>query len=172
MRWDEHGWDNYAPAVLADLAGGVDARGNIVGLTHLARDPADVDGLRRVVMQNVGIPFNPPGIGAADGLSSGTQYSLPARRVTAKSLPLWDSFFKTSAMRAPHCPQTCFATEQLIDELAHASGLDPYEFRLRNVQTAQVNDGFGQWRDALTAVADLSGWQPRPAAPSISRETA
>ena len=25
MRWDEHGWDNYSPAVLADLRGGVDA---------------------------------------------------------------------------------------------------------------------------------------------------
>src|SRR4029079_913864 len=24
MRWDEHGWDNYSPAVLADLRGGVD----------------------------------------------------------------------------------------------------------------------------------------------------
>jgi CO/xanthine dehydrogenase Mo-binding subunit len=123
------------------------------------------------VMQNVGIPFNPAGLGAADGLNSGTQYSLPARRVTAKSLPVWDTFFKTSAMRAPHCPQTCFATEQLIDELAHAAGLDPYEFRLRNIQTAQVNDGFGQWRDALTAVADLAGWQPRSSAPTFPRGT-
>jgi CO/xanthine dehydrogenase Mo-binding subunit len=74
-------------------------------------------------------------------------------------------------MRAPHCPQTCFATEQLIDELAHAAGADPVAFRLQNIQTAQVNDGLGQWRDVLEAAAELSGWQPRVAAARISRET-
>jgi CO/xanthine dehydrogenase Mo-binding subunit len=84
--------------------------------------------------------------------------------VTGKSLPVWNTFFKTSALRAPHCPQTCFATEQLVDELAHAAGLDPVEFRLQNIQTGQVNDGFGQWRDVLTAVAELAGWRPRVAA--------
>jgi CO/xanthine dehydrogenase Mo-binding subunit len=171
MRWDEHGWDNYAPALLADLTAGADARGNIVGFTFTSLEIPPMSMASDAVMQNVGIPFNPPGIGAADGLNSGTQYALPARRVTGKSLPLWDTFFKTSAMRAPHCPETCFATEQLVDELAHAAGMDPYEFRLQNIQTAQVNDGFGQWRDVLAAVADLAGWEPRPAAAAISRET-
>jgi len=171
MRWDEHGWDNYAPAVLAEVAAGADAQGNIVGFTYTSLEIPPMSMASDAVMQNVGIPFNPPGLGAADGLNSGTQYALPARRVTGKSLPLWDTFFKTSAMRAPHCPQTCFATEQLIDELAHAAGTDPYEFRLQNIQTDQVNDGFGQWRDALTAVADLAAWEPRPAASSISRGT-
>ena len=60
---------------------------------------------------------------------------------------------------------------QLIDELAHASGADPAAFRLQNIRVAQVNDGFGQWRDALETAADLSGWQPRPAAGAVSRET-
>ena len=36
MRWDEHGWDNYGPAVLADLRGGVDASGKIVALDYTA----------------------------------------------------------------------------------------------------------------------------------------
>jgi CO/xanthine dehydrogenase Mo-binding subunit len=171
MRWDEHGWDNYAPALLADLSAGADARGNIVGFTFTSLEIPPMSMASDAVMQNVGIPFNPPGVGAPDGLNSGTQYTLPGRRVTGKSLPLWDTFFKTSAMRAPHCPETCFATEQLVDELAHAVGMDPYEFRLQNIQTGQVNDGFGQWRDVLTAVADLAGWKPRPAAAAISRET-
>jgi len=30
MRWDEHGWDNYGPATMWDVAGGVDATGNVV----------------------------------------------------------------------------------------------------------------------------------------------
>jgi CO/xanthine dehydrogenase Mo-binding subunit len=171
MRWDEHGWDNYSPAVLADVSAGADAGGTLVGLVYSSLEIPPMSMASDAVMQNVGIPFNPPGLGAADGLNTGTQYALPARRVTGRSLPLWDTFFKTSAMRAPHCPQACFATEQLVDELAHAAGADPYEFRLQNVQTAQVNDGFGQWRDVLEAVADLAGWKSRPAAASISRET-
>jgi CO/xanthine dehydrogenase Mo-binding subunit len=46
--------------------------------------------------------------------------------------------------------------------------MDPYEFRLQNIQTAQVNDGFGQWQDVLTGVARLAGWQPRVAASELS----
>ena len=26
MRWDEHGWDNYGPAQMTDIRGGVDAK--------------------------------------------------------------------------------------------------------------------------------------------------
>ena len=33
-----------------------------------------------------------------------------------------------------------------------------------------MNDGFGQWRDALDAAARLAGWQPRVAASSLSKE--
>ncbi len=34
MRWDELGWDNYGPAHLADVRGGVDAAGNIVAFEY------------------------------------------------------------------------------------------------------------------------------------------
>jgi nicotinate dehydrogenase subunit B len=171
MRWDEHGWDNYAPAVLSDVSGAVDAQGNIVALDYTVFGIPSMSMQTDAIMQNIGIPYLPAGLGAADEINSGSQYALPNWRVTAKSLPVWNTYFKTSAMRAPHCPQTCFATEQLIDELAHAAGADPVAFRLQNIQPAQVNDGFGQWRDALEAAAELSGWQPRAAAAAVSRET-
>ena len=32
MRWDEHGWDNYGPATLWDVKGGIDANGKLVAL--------------------------------------------------------------------------------------------------------------------------------------------
>ena len=35
-------------------------------------------------------------------------------------MPLINNYFKTSSMRAPQAPQTVFASEQLIDELAYA----------------------------------------------------
>ncbi len=170
MRWDEHGWDNYAPAILSDVSGGIDEQGNVVALDYTVFGIPSMAMETDAVMQNIGIPYFPTGLGSADEINSGSQYALPNWRVTAKSLPAWNTYFKTSAMRAPHCPQTCFATEQLIDELAHAAGADPVAFRLQNIQSAQVNDGFGQWRDALEAAAELSGWEPRAAAAAVSRE--
>ena len=42
-----------------------------------------------------------PGSAAPTRRNSGTQYDIPNRRVTGKSLPLWTTYFKTSALRAP-----------------------------------------------------------------------
>ena len=46
MRWDEHGWDNYGPAIMADVRAGADANGKIVayeftgfGMASIGLDP-------------------------------------------------------------------------------------------------------------------------------------
>src|SRR5262249_27202913 len=106
--------------------------------------------------QHVGLPIGPLGLGALDTNNSGNQYQLTNRRVIGKTLP-GTSYFKTSTLRAPQAPQTCFASEQFIDELAHAAGMDPYQFRLQNISTTDQN----RWRDSLVGVAQLSNWQPR-----------
>ena len=170
MRWDEHGWDNYSPAVLADLRGAVDAKGNIVAFDYTAFGIPEMSMTAGPTSQHVGIPLLPPGLGTASVANSGTQYDIPNRRVTSKSLPVMNTFFKTSALRAPGAPPTCFASEQLVDELAHVAGMDPYLFRLQNISTAPLNDGFGQWRDALVGVARLAGWRPRIAASRLSND--
>jgi len=168
MRWDEHGWDNYSPAVLADMRGAVDAQGKIVALDYsaLALPEMAMEGVATV--QHVGLPLRQPGIGTANTINNGTQYDIPNRRVSAKSLPLWNTFMKSSALRGPLTPQTCFASEQLVDELAHAAGIDPFEFRLANISTDPLADGSNQWRDALVGVARLANWQPRVAAATVS----
>jgi len=167
MRWDEHGWDNYSPATLADVRGAVDSRGRLVALDYTALAIPEMAMESVATSQHVGIPLALPGLGSANTICNGTQYDIPNRRVTAKSMPLRDNFFKTSALRGPLTPQTCFASEQLVDELAHAAAMDPYEFRLANVSTQQANDGFNQWRDALVGVARLARWQPRVAAANV-----
>ena len=45
MRWDEHGWDNYGPAHLADVRAGIDARRQARGL-RVPRLAARLDGQR------------------------------------------------------------------------------------------------------------------------------
>ena len=46
MRWDEHGWDNYGPAIMADVRAAADATGKIVayeftgfGMASIGLDP-------------------------------------------------------------------------------------------------------------------------------------
>jgi CO/xanthine dehydrogenase Mo-binding subunit len=115
-----------------------------------------------------------PGAGPADTTYSGTQYDIPNRRITGKTVNVLNGYFKTSTLRAPNAPQTTFANEQVIDQLAFLAGQDPYQFRLNNISTAAIGTGVGtqtandkpgqwQWRDALTAVAKAANWQPRVA---------
>lgn len=50
----------------------------------------------------------------------------------------------TSAFRGFGAPQACFAYEQQMDELAHAIGMDPLEFRVRNYLCTGDTNGTGQ----------------------------
>ena len=168
MRWDEHGWDNYGPATLWDVKGGIDAKGKLVawdatsiGMGSYTKTPSEAA---------VGQPIPVPGNGPADTTYSGTQYDIPNRRIIGKTLPTLNNYFKVSTLRAPNAPQTCFANEQVIDHLAYLAGQDPYQFRLNNISTAPLGTGAGvtsgspgmwQWRDALNGVAKAANWQPR-----------
>ena len=75
-----------------------------------------------------------------------------------KSLPLQNNYLKTIWLRAPAAPQTTFAYEQMIDELAHAANMDPYQFRLQNIATQASDQANGitaltwdRWKNVLDA---------------------
>ena len=144
MRWDEHGWDNYGPAQLADIRGGVDANGKIVayrvhGLRRWPRIATsttdDAAGRHRRSPHRAGR--------ASTRRNSGTQYDIPNRRVIGKSLPLFNNYFKTSTLRAPQAPQTRFALGA-VDRRARLRGEDgpvpvpPAEHHARPTRTAGV----------------------------------
>jgi CO/xanthine dehydrogenase Mo-binding subunit len=165
MRWDEHGWDNYGPAQMTDVRGAVDANGKIVAFefTHFGI-PNISQTTDNPTRQHVGLQIGPVGLSPVDTVNSGTQYDIAHRRVIGKSLPLVNNYFKTSTLRAPNAPQSAFAAEQFIDELAYAAKMDPYEFRLKNISTTDQN----RWRDVLVGVAKLANWQPKVAASNLS----
>jgi CO/xanthine dehydrogenase Mo-binding subunit len=71
--------------------------------------------------------------------------------------------------RAPGAPQADFAIESHMDLIAQELGMDPAEFRLKNiVNEGEVNSLGGQWqdikaRDTLEAALDAAGWdKPKP----------
>jgi isoquinoline 1-oxidoreductase len=78
-------------------------------------------------------------------------YDIPNQRITfqpARS-PLRQGSYRSLAAAANH-----FARETHIDELAHAVGADPLEFRLKNTQDAR-------FRGVLQAAAERFGWGKR-----------
>jgi CO/xanthine dehydrogenase Mo-binding subunit len=79
--------------------------------------------------------------------------------------------FGTGSYRGPGGPQAAFAIESLMDELATRLGIDPIEFRLRNLasEVDRMVDG-EPWpllghREVLEAVASHSLWRDRATLP-------
>src|SRR5438270_2216197 len=95
-------------------------------------------------------------------------YAIPNRRMVAEvvSLPLvWETPLRTGNLRDPNGPQSTFAAESFIDELAAAAKSDPLAFRLKMLTAAATDDsGFRRARSiaVLKAVAEAYGWDPRP----------
>ena len=85
-----------------------------------------------------------------------------------KHLPLQDHYFKATSLRAPRNPQTSFAAEQAVDELAYMSKMDPVAFRLQNVANT-TDDPSQRWRNVLTNAAKDANWTPKVAASSLSK---
>src|SRR6185437_4819367 len=88
--------------------------------------------------------------------SSGMQitYEIPNRQIVfhPSNSPLRQGSYRGLAATANH-----FARESHIDELAHAVGMDPLEFRLKNVKDQRQ-------RAELEAAAEKFGWGKQKAA--------
>ena len=156
MRWDELGWDNYGPAHLADVRGGVDAAGNMMAFVyegwHHGWNTAETS--QELAL---GGPVQPPVSGRARLVNKETLtavYSMPNVRLINHHVPGLDGYLKGGNLRSPMDLSISFASEQTIDELAHAVRMDPVAFRRRNITDRR-------WLGVLDAVALAAGWVPR-----------
>jgi CO/xanthine dehydrogenase Mo-binding subunit len=174
MRDEETAWDTKAPAFACTLRGALDAQGNLVAFDYLAR-AADYNHLGYnepdtvLIAQLMGQRRARPAAGSA--ATPGEMYAIPNRRMAAQvvSLPLvWETPLRTGNLRDPNGPQSTFASESFIDELAAAANTDPLEFRLKLLRASTADDsGFKRARAiaCLNAAAQAYGWSPRPAGP-------
>jgi CO/xanthine dehydrogenase Mo-binding subunit len=165
MRWDEHGYDNYGPATMYDVTGGVDANGNIVALDWVSYTQAGAS----VTPTTEATGFNTwpatAAVGAAGTSDTIYKVATTGKRVLAKSFPLYSGAFRSSSLRAPGAQQSHFAGEQIVDELAHAANMDPIAFRRQNIDPT-TNAG-QRWLAALDTAARISNWQPKVAASNL-----
>jgi CO/xanthine dehydrogenase Mo-binding subunit len=166
MRWDSHGWGNYGPPLLADMRGSVDANGKITGFEMSAFVHAYYS-TTPTMQQLTGSAQFSSGAGQLNSQMTGTAYDIGSRKVLRKTIPLEDNAFKMRHLRAPMSPQTAFASEQLVDELAYAAKIDPVEFRIRNIANFSA-DPQQRWKNALEQATRAANWQPRVAASRLA----
>ena len=94
-------------------------------------------------------------------------YAIPNRRTTQHvvSLPVvWETPLRTGNLRDPNGPQSTFASESFIDELAAAANTDPVQFRLKMIEASAEDSGFKKARSiaCIKAAADAYKWEVRP----------
>ena len=88
-------------------------------------------------------------------------YEIPNVRLVNYQLTGIDRYLKGANLRSPLDISFSLASEQTVDELTYLSGMDPYEFRRRNMTDSRR-------LGVLDAVAQASRWTSRKAASRLS----
>jgi isoquinoline 1-oxidoreductase len=129
-REEEFFNDTFRPAAVVNVDGGLGADGRIAFWDYSVRFAGDRGGPHF--------------------------YSIPHHRTTAVG-DFWGPPgvhpFAVGAWRAPGCNTNSFARESHIERLAALAGVDPVEFRLRNLTNPRMIR-------VLKAAAEKFGWQP------------
>jgi xanthine dehydrogenase YagR molybdenum-binding subunit len=60
-------------------------------------------------------------------------YQFPAGTVYNQAMSVFTNVDSNRPLRAPGSPAACFAIDSMMDELAYKIGMDPLEFRIRNL---------------------------------------
>ena len=163
MREDEHAWEPYGPPMIVDLRAQLDPAGTIVGWQHevwsqphSSRPGAAGDLLAGTELATPFVPSTPKPIPQPEGGGDRNAiplYVLPNARVVHHFQP--GISLRVSALRSLGAYMNVFSIESFMDELAHASKLDPVTFRMRNlgdpraqhvVRTAAESFGWDAWQ--------------------------
>ena len=163
MRADEFIWEPYGPAMVMKLQASLGPEGQVLdwnhdvwSYPHLGRPRGGGRQSGLLAAWHLAepwdkvqrMPIHAPHIGShrnADPL-----YDFSNKRIVKHFVP--DSPLRVSAMRGLGAYANVFAIESFIDELAQAAGIDPVEFRLRNLKDQRA-------KAVIRAAAKKAGWQ-------------
>jgi isoquinoline 1-oxidoreductase beta subunit len=154
-REDDFGHDYYRPGGFQYLKAGLDGSGKIVAWNNHFVSWGDGD---------------KPAPSSTMGAGEFPARFIPNYALHNTNQPLW---LKTGALRAPGSNVYAFVIQSFIDELAHAAGKDPIEFRLALLSSTPLpapaprpgGGGFGgpefsaeRTIGVLKLAAEKSGW--------------
>lgn len=164
MREDEHRWEPYGSAMVIALQSSLDDAGKMLDWncdiwtqSHAGRPRAKAGSAGYVSAWHRAEPIPAPKAADHNGKHGGGHrgatpyYDLPAQRIVkhfVKPHPL-----RVSSLRALGTFGNVFAQESFIDELAHAAGRDPLEFRLAHMKDARA-------RAVIDKAAAMANWNP------------
>jgi isoquinoline 1-oxidoreductase subunit beta len=161
-REDDMQHDYYRPGGFQFLKAGVDANGKIVAWHNHFVTYGDKD---KFIASGGGIVS-----AGAMGPTEFPQRFVPNYHLEASVQPLG---IRTGSLRAPSSNAFAFVIQSFIDELAHAAGKDPVEFRLALLDSAappppaaggppspfaQPGLNAERMKGVVKLVADKSGW--------------
>ena len=97
------------------------------------------------------------GVGGSGNRTLPYCYSIADTAVTQSAVRT--NFGNQRAMRAPGHPQSCALTEAAMDDLADKLGMDPIEFRLKNLNPTDFRTP--TYEAELAMGAELIGWKEK-----------
>ena len=171
MRADEHGFEPYGPAMVTRVEADLDGEGNVLdwryelwSTSHGVRPGGEPGNL--LAGGELATPFamptprDAPGPNYAAGRNAIPGYAFPGQQVSVHfitALPV-----RTSSHRSLGAFANVFSIESFMDELAHAVGADPLNYRLD-----QLDDQRG-WA-VLMRAAERFGWRAWKRTPGRGR---
>jgi len=153
-REDDLGHDYYRPAGMHRLTAGFDPRGAVVAWTHRLANPSRYAFAGRIADADQSEMY-------ADDFPAGRVANLRYEyTLVASDVPV-------GAWRSTLHSSNAFAVQSFVDELAHATGRDPLDFRLALLEPPQVRQyrghggpefDTGRLAGVLRLAAERSGW--------------
>ena len=173
LKWsreDEHAWEPYGPAMRMELRADLDGDGNVrywahetYSDTHVMRPrpgASDPQAGRfvstRYLAAAVPPPARKPNLTVNGGIHRNATPPYAFRETRIVKHLVHDLPLRVSALRTLGAYANVFASESFVDELAHAAGADPLEYRRRHLDDART-------RAVLDTAAERFGWSERPA---------
>ncbi len=145
-RQEEFFYDRFDPASVVEIVSGLDDRGKVVLWDYVVH--------------------------AAGDRGASVFYEVPNVRLRSHGQTSYGEGgggnlhpFAVGPWRAPGANMNAFARESQIDLMASAAGVDPLEFRLRNLTDARM-------RRVLQAAAEAFGWKSAPGPSGMGRAVA
>jgi CO/xanthine dehydrogenase Mo-binding subunit len=160
MREEEHAWEPYGSAMIGRVSARLGQGGEVLDWRYEVRSGAHLTRPGRAGNLAPAWQLDPPfqlptprplpqpaGGGDRNAIP---YYAFPVSQVVHHFIPAMP--VRVSALRGLGAYLNVFAIESFMDELAAAAGVDPVEFRLRNLADPRA-------REVVRLAADRFGWR-------------